>query len=303
MTVIWRLASTRRNPTRMMCTLCRTAVGWKCRHEIVCEKGSRDQATLSGDEYSGEDTDKCGEGTSGPTNNNGAPDLEEGESGGIDHDDEEDVENNEREVPAYGGASGRGKKKRGSQLKKASSYFPERTKRSFMMCDSEKKLAELLTNLIEPHAEGRGYLVFGDPDGTQCLRMSRTRRGVAKRCVAVRVKSTDDVPRTITLFTLNHDDVSVVLLDWVCPTCGHLKLYQGAHHGIFPTEYGVGYTVELMYWWVHEMCLGSKSFRTVYGSSRKLQLTASYRRRFETGRVQKLPGARMHNRRNANTTI
>lgn len=55
--------------------------------------------------------------------------------------------------------------------------------------------------------------------------------------------------------------------------------------------------------WVYEMCLRTKSFRTVYTATRKLQTSESYKRRFETGRLKNLPGNRKHNRQNANTAI
>lgn len=107
----------------------------------------------------------------------------------------------------------------------------------------------------------------------------------------------------VTLFTFNHDDVTTALLDWVCERCGHLSVYSGMSHAIFAAEYDIACTVELMYWWVHEICLGTKSLCTVYASTRKLQLSGSFKRRFTTGRLKKLGGSRMQNRQNASSAI
>lgn len=171
------------------------------------------------------------------------------------------------------------------------------------MCESEQQLAVQLTELIENNAAGGGSLLFGDPEGTVCEGVIKESRGKEKSCDGVRVRSSKDIPRKVTLYTLNHDDVTVVVRDWIFDKCGQLNVYRGTSHGIYPSEVGIAYTTELMYWWVHDMCMSTKSFRSVYGTTRKLQDAASYNRRFETGRVKNLMGTRKHNRRNANTAI
>lgn len=69
-----------------------------------------------------------------------------------------------------------------------------------------------------------------------------------KQCTEERKESSDDLPRSVTLFTLNHSDVSIVVLDWVCRSYDYMNTYRGVHHGIYPERFGTAYTVELIYW-------------------------------------------------------
>lgn len=51
------------------------------------------------------------------------------------------------------------------------------------------------------------------------------------------------------------------------------------------------------------MCSNTNSFRAVYDTTRKLQHTPSYNRKFETGRLTTLDASHMSNRRYANDAI
>lgn len=94
-------------------------------------------------------------------------------------------------------------------------------------------------------------------------------------------------PREVTILTLNHGAFSAVLLDWPYHLCGYQNTNIGHTHGLFPPAYGV----ELMYWYMYEMCYSTNSFRAVYAKNTKLQYTPSYDRTFTTNRVNIFMGS------------
>lgn len=66
-------------------------------------------------------------------------------------------------------------------------------------------------------------------------------------CCVVRKESHTDVPRKVSLITLNQGAVGIVVIDWVCKECGHLNTYNGYAHGSFPVARGLAFSVELVY--------------------------------------------------------
>lgn len=221
--------------------MCRTEMSRKCRHELVCEAESRIDRAVSADEYSDGETDV------GPA----LPEVEEaGEDGGMDIGGSEDGNANIEDLSASQVEPGGPEEpRRSDKEKERRDFFPKNYKRSFMMCRSEQRLAQLLSDLIETHTAGSGSLMFGDPEGIVCEGVSRGSDGVDVCCDGSRVKRCRDVPRRVTLYTLNHDDITVVLRDWIFETCGHYNVYRGAARGIYPSEAGIAYSVELMYTW------------------------------------------------------
>lgn len=111
-------------------------------------------------------------------------------------------------------------------------YFPLKYKRSLFMCESEQKLAVQLTELFESNDIGRGSLMFGDPEGVVCEGVIKGRCGEEHCCDAVTVRSCRGILREVTIYTLNHDYVTIVVRDWICDKCGQLKVYRGTSHGI-----------------------------------------------------------------------
>lgn len=161
-------------------------------------------------------------------------------------------------------------------------------KRSFILCELERIKVELLTDLIETGAGGTSACMLGDPDGYQCNGKVIDENGSKVWCENVRRKSNLDFSRNVTLFTLNHGEVGIVLLDWRCDKCMYINRYYGFSHRIFPASAGIAYTIEVMYSWVQEMCLHTISFRSVYQSFRLVRFSTSYERRFDTGRLKVL---------------
>lgn len=45
---------------------------------------------------------------------------------------------------------------------------------------------------------------------------------------------------------------SVVLNEWICPECAYENRYKGEGHGIYPAVKHRAFTVELLYFWMHE---------------------------------------------------
>lgn len=111
------------------------------------------------------------------------------------------------------------------------------------------------------------------------------------------------LPRKITLFTLNYDLLSVVVNDWVCPRCGYENRYSGECQAIYPAAMHRAYTVELLYFWMHE-CMGRAiSFRSVFELTYNLQNTCSYRRKHESRRFQVFSPEFKRDRRLANAAM
>lgn len=99
-------------------------------------------------------------------------------------------------------------------------------KRSFLLCEKERRNSELLSDLIETEVAGNGSLMFGDPDGTPCQGIYIDGNGRRKKCAKVRRKPLDDQPRRVTLFTIVHGDISILVLDWMCPVCTFINRYE-----------------------------------------------------------------------------
>lgn len=129
----------------------------------------------------------------------------------------------------------------------------------------------------------------------------QTKRRTNGICTGNRCSSVRDKARKNTLMTLNHGTILVFLVDWVCTLC--VNRYNGYAHGIFPASSRLSITMEMMYYWLREMCGSTRSFRSVYGSTRKWQFTASNGRRYQMGRISKISGHHKCNRRTANEAM
>ena len=73
--------------------------------------------------------------------------------------------------------------------------------------------------------------------------------------------------REICLFTLTQGTVRVSVYDWYCRTCGKMRRYSGTMDGIYPAGKTFGYSTELMYFWLSQVCLQGLSFRAAYKTS------------------------------------
>lgn len=148
-----------------------------------------------------------------------------------------------------------------------------------------------------------GGLCFVDPDGWLCKGIVRDRNWEEVACEQRKQSVKKILPRKITLFTLNHDAFSVVVKDWVCCRCGYQNRYTGEAHGIYPAAKFRAFTVELLYFWMHQ-CMGrGMSFRSVFELTADLQNTSSYRRKFEIRRLDVLAADFKRDRRLANAAI
>lgn len=105
------------------------------------------------------------------------------------------------------------------------------------------------------------------------------------------------------MFTLGHGEFTVLLMDWIWRLCSYENHHSEESHVIFPAARGVAYTMELMYWWICEMCRNTRSFPALYQRTRKLLQTCSYNRRFRTGRLHMVNASHRANRRIANYAV
>lgn len=181
--------------------------------------------------------------------------------------------------------------------------FRKDRKRSFMYCSAERRKTEKLVDLIETIYEDEGALILCDTDGTRCFGTVVNGDEQQTQCSGIRVRSDLDKPRTKTIVRLNHGTVLIVVIDWICMQCRHVNRYVGYDHGIFPASPGIYFTTKLMYYWMYVMCGNTRSFSSVYSSTRSIQFTASYDRRYETNRMSKMGGIHKQNRRAGNYAI
>lgn len=171
------------------------------------------------------------------------------------------------------------------------------------MFRNERRKVEQLVDLIETETAGRGALMFGDEDGTTCDGIVLGENGGGMKCDGRRKKSQEDIAQKETVFTLNNGKVRVVLLDWKCPRCTFWNRYKVVKYGIIAASSGTAYTVELMYWWFHDMCSKTQSFRFRYSTTKQLQSSKSYTTQFETNRLYTQAAWNRGNRRTANAAI
>lgn len=338
--VVWRPVNSGISVTRMICGMCRTEMARKCRHEVACEMESvmyrgekrteRSDGNDSGSEFEDEVNDNGSDGSDAESNGHGDNGTATVGSAAMDvrntqdeHDTSGVVMNEVENVLEWGDGDGDGNGNvvednvqmetqevedlfgrpcmNGDDSKK--NFYPPKMKRSFIFCHSERRKAEVVTDLIERYSLDDGALLFCDPDGTPCRGIVLDRNGRRVSCSGIRVRSPRDKPRKTSLFTVNHGSVTIVFVDWTCKSCKFLNRYQGNVHGIFPAAAGICYTVELLYLWVSDMCSGTSSFRSVYRSTRSHQYTPSYSRRYETGTMSKWNGIYKGNRRYANDAV
>lgn len=85
--------------------------------------------------------------------------------------------------------------------------------------------------------------MFGDDDGIPCHGILKESDDTHVKCNGTRKKSQDDIARRTTLFTLNHGEVGIVLLECKCSICSYLNRYRGYGHGIFSSARGTAYEV------------------------------------------------------------
>lgn len=156
------------------------------------------------------------------------------------------------------------------------------------MCRAERAMAKQLTDCIETWDRRKDGLRFVDPYGSLCSGIVGREEGRDINCYATKGTSARILPRKVTLFTLNHDLISVVLNDLVCPSCGFENRYSGESHGIFPAAKHRAFTVELLYFWMHESMGRGLSFRSIFELTCNLHNSCSYRRRIDTTRLDML---------------
>lgn len=148
-------------------------------------------------------------------------------------------------------------------INQSKKFIPYGIRRSLFLCERKRRKAELLADLVETETSGTGELLFVDEEGTLGNGIVVDKDGMGQHCKNVRKKSGPDLARNVTLFTLNHGEFGTVVLDWGCSSCSYLNRYSGSSHGIFPDASGTACTVELMYTWIEEIWLNTRSFRLV----------------------------------------
>lgn len=111
------------------------------------------------------------------------------------------------------------------------------------------------------------------------------------------------LPRKVTVLTLNHDMLCVVLNDWVCSRCGYENRYTGEAHGLYPAAKCRAFTVELMYFFMHECMNEGISFRAMFDLIFNVKKTASYLRKIETKKLDALAPEFRRDRRLSNDAV
>lgn len=282
MTVIWKAVSTGLEATRFVCGTCQTDNSKKCSHEVACETESllSTNDDVSSDEY--EDAGVEGAMTDGE---DAVLDVAEPVSA-------DRVEN--------------GNLRDGEGIRcvnEVEDYLPKGPKRSFMYCAGERGKMLRLTDLIESLEPSSGALLFCDPNETKCGGITERGRGNRVKCNGTRKHSRRDTSRRCMLETLNHGSVGIIVVDWECSECQYENRYVGYSHGIFSASAGVSYTAEIIYFWISEMCNGTRAFRSVYNTTNKLHHSTSYSRRYVCERMWKIDGWHNRNRRLGNDAV
>lgn len=304
--VIWRPVRSG-EATRMICGMCRSDVGKKCRHELCCEQESLLTAAISsGSELDDEDIDECDDGIDGDESGEAVgmgsvnveqashhragsasvpsdADIAQASSTPVDPEDpgDDDEPGDPEDGEEWNDAGDESEcdvdvtndeavRRRNARRKERFKFLPTGPTRSFMFCRSERRKAESLCDLIETVEGYSGVLLFADPNGQQCTaKLSGTTSG-RQRCFGKRKQSDADKPRKVSLITLTHGSVGILVTDCICTECGKLNYYNGYGHGLFPAISGIAFTVELIYYWISEMCGSTRAFRSVYSTTKKL---------------------------------
>lgn len=183
------------------------------------------------------------------------------------------------------------------------SFFSNWKARPIYKCPSEIRITQQLTDHLETWERKNGGLCFTDPEGSVCMGTVLDFNGREKTCEATKHDGCRIFPRKVTLYTLNHDLLSVVLKDWSCTTCGFENRYTGDWHGLYPATKHRAFTVELMYFWIHQSMGRGISFRAIFDLTVDLHITASYRRRLFTKQLDSLAPEFKGDRRLGNTPI
>lgn len=87
--------------------------------------------------------------------------------------------------------------------------------RLLYMCRSEQRLTEKLTDSIETWDRENGGISFFETDGTLCRGTVLDDDGNKISCKKMKISSVRTFTRKVTLMTLNHDLLSVVLNHWL----------------------------------------------------------------------------------------
>lgn len=290
--------------TKVKCMQCRSISQKKCRHESACIKVLSDSGTVNVNE-NGElqEAEPLG-GEDGETKRT-FDSASEYSSSELDFDDEGESERKVTQVSSGAGESGT------EEVGVASSkcmfdpkhWFASRKRRPLFMCPSERLIALQLTEQIESWNRTDGGLCYVDPDGWYCGGKIKDGKGAISKCTATKTVNCTRYPRKITVFTLNHDLLSIVVTDWVCSKCRFENRFSGEAHGIFPASKHRAFTVELLYFWLHESTGRGISFRSIFELTSNLQNTPSYRRRIDCGILDVLAPEFERDRRLANKAL
>lgn len=95
-------------------------------------------------------------------------------------------------------------------IKTQEEFYPRRLRRSFMLCATEKWISESFTDILESNAAEKGSFLFGDTEGKLCRGILMYGNGNRYGCKQKHVKNRKDKPRRMTLFTLNHGELSIL---------------------------------------------------------------------------------------------
>jgi len=139
-----------------------------------------------------------------------------------------------------------------------STYTTNVQARSPLMCRGEAYATKLLIDDM-----GRG-------DGNELVTICELSRLSCPKCETARIPTVSTRLREVTLFTLANGSPTILVEDWRCPSCEDWIMFTGEAQAIFPATKTTAYTTELLYSWVHSVCLLGNSFRNAYMSTRIL---------------------------------
>lgn len=276
------------NVTKMSCTQCKLGSQRKCRHETSCGKLLSESGHVNMNDNG--ELQELGPGNEERDLTVGTKSLSNSEYGDTCSDGEADQkgESSNRTVEVITETDSIGicsMERIGSKKKciyESKSFFTSKKFRPLYMCPAETKITEQLTDWIETWDRNNGGIRFVDPDGSLCGGTVMNGEGEETECSSEKDEKSRLLPRKVTLFTLNHGLINIVIVDWVCMNCTFENRYCGEVHGLYAAAKHRCFTVELLYFWLHESIARGMSFRSIFDLTSNLHDTGSYRRKNST---------------------
>lgn len=170
-------------------------------------------------------------------------------------------------------------------LYKSKGWYASNRKRPLYMFPAERRTTAQLIDRMETWRMEQEIICFSDLYGWLCAGKVLDDEGNEVDCSGTKEEGRKQLPRKVTLFTLNHDLLIIVLNDWRCCKCGYENRYNGDAHGIYPAARHREFTIEVLYLWMYDSMQRGISLRSMFELLYNLQNSISYRRKLEASRI------------------